>query len=134
MRRLAVAAVALAAVALSLCALVALSGCSDTGSSPNPGPTRQADPAVTVTGTFRLTGGPYPGIDWPLGGTVVFEGPVTERVKVGANGTFTVGLLPGEYTVTGVPERYFADAKCQSASATIASKNPSKVEVGCYVE
>jgi hypothetical protein len=129
-----VGSVAVAAAALSVSALAVLTGCSDSGSSPNPGPTGQAESAVEVTGTFRVGGGPAPdGIDEPLSGTVIFEGPVTERVDVGA-GTFTVELLPGEYTVTGQPEGFFADVRCPSATATIVPGQAANVDVGCIVE
>lgn len=121
---------------MSLCAVAALTSCSDSDSGPNPGPTRQAESAVEVNGTFRVSGGPAPdGIDEPLSGTVIFEGPVAESVSVGAAGTFTgVDLPPGEYTVTGQPEGFFADARCPSATATIVPGQAAKVEVGCIVE
>lgn len=74
-----------------------------------------------MDGTFRVNGGPYPGIDEALSGTITFEGPITEEVSA-ADGMFTVGLPPGEYKVTGQPEGHFAAVQTE------------RVEVACIVE
>ena len=121
------------AAALSLVALFALTGCSDDGSSPDPAPTGQADAGFSVTGTFRVSGGPAPGIDKPLGGTVTFGGPVSEEVSAG-NGTFAVTLPPGKYIVTGHPDGHFAAATCPSFAAIVVGEQTSPVEVTCVVE
>lgn len=119
--------------AVTVVTLLALTGCSDSDSSPKSDPTRQVDQAVRVAGTFRINGGPAPGIDEPLSGTVTFDGPVTEDVGA-VSGTFTVGVPPGEYTVTGQPKGHFAAATCPAAAITVTEEQTSPVEVMCFVE
>ena len=121
------------AAALGLAALLVLAGCSDDVGNPNPTPTDAPDQGVSVTGTFRVQGGPTPGIDEPLGGTVTFDGPASEEVDA-PNGTFTVALPPGTYTVTGHPAGNFAAADCPSATVVVADEQASPVEVTCIVE
>lgn len=117
--------------------LAAVPGCSIGGADDTPSP--QSTPAPTraavggVDGTFRVGGGPYPGIDEPLSGTITFTGPVTERVSA-SDGTFTVGLPPGEYKVSGQPEGHFAAVICASTTVTVAAAKTERVDVACAVE
>lgn len=71
--------------------LAGVPGCAIGGADESPSP-RSTSPTtvVSVEGTFRVVGGPYPGIDEPLSGTIKFKGPVTEEVSA-ADGTFTLG-------------------------------------------
>lgn len=108
-----------AALLLGVLFVAALSSCSEADGK-EAKPSAPNTVAVDVTGTFRVTGGPAPGIDKPLGGTVTFDGPVSEQVSA-QDGTFTVGLPPGQYAVTGQPNGYFAAATCLSSTVTVKS-------------
>lgn len=111
--------------------LTALAGCIEGVATPLP-PSKPST-VVSVDGTFRVSGGPHPGIDAPLSGTVTFEGPVTEKVSA-ADGLFTAGLPPGEYKATGQPEGHFATATCLSTTVTVAARHTERIKVVCIVE
>jgi hypothetical protein len=87
--------------------VLSLAGCTSGGSSDaRSGATHPAtgDDAKTVevSGDFLMSGGPYPGRDVPLSGTVVFESPdATLRVTVDSSGHFQLRVPPGRYQVTG---------------------------------
>jgi hypothetical protein len=122
-----------AAALVAAAAVVALAGCSGLGGSESQGSTRQPDPDVSLTGTFRVVGGPTPGIDKPLVGTLTFEGPVTEETTA-THGTFTVDLPPGDYVVTAQPHGHFAAAACLPTKVTVLAAQTPGVEVACVVE
>jgi hypothetical protein len=50
-----------------------------------------------------MVGGPAPGINKPVAGTVVATSTTGRRCKVavGPDGTFTMHVVPGTYTFTG---------------------------------
>ena len=114
--------------------LAVLTGCSVEGADLTPSP--QPTPAATgsVAGTFRVNGGPYPGVDKPLSGTVTFDGRGTEEVTT-PDGTFNLELPPGTYTVTGQPqEGRFAPTTCPSETVTVVAEQVTTVEVSCVFE
>ena len=95
------------ALILTAAVVLSLAGC--TSGSSSDAQSRAADPAtgndaktVEVSGDFLMSGGPRPGRDVPLSGTVVFESSdTTLRVTVGSSGHFKVRVPPGRYQVTG---------------------------------
>ena len=95
------------ALMLTTVLVLSLTGC--TSGATSDAPSRTTDPTtgndaktVEVSGDFRMSGGPSPGIDVPLSGTVVFESSdTTLRVTVGSSGHFQVRVPPGRYQVTG---------------------------------
>ena len=95
--------------ALILTAVVVLSLAGCTSGASSDARSRATDPAtgndaktVEVSGDFLMSGGPYPGRNVPLSGTVVFESSDTRlRVTVGSSGHFMVRVPPGRYQVTG---------------------------------
>ena len=103
---------------------VAVSGCS-------PG---EEVAAGSVAGTFRAGGGPYPGVNRPLHGTITFDGPVRRDVTPDPDGTFTLDLPPGTYRVVGRPVGRRDPTTCPSTTATVMTEQVSTVEVGCYYE
>lgn len=99
-------------------------------------PLPQATPAVagSVAGAFGVSGGPYPGVDGPLSGTITFDGRVAEEVTA-SDGTFALELPPGIYTVTGQPlEGRFAPTTCPSQTVTVVAEQVTTVEVSCVFE
>lgn len=95
------------ALILTSVLVLSLTGCTSGASSDaRSGATHTATgndaKTVEVSGDFLMSGGPYPGRDVPLSGTVVFESPdATLRVTVGSSGRFQVRVPPGRYEVTG---------------------------------
>ena len=114
--------------------LAAMTGCSVEGADDTPSP--QPTPAATgsVAGTFRVSGGPLPGVDEPLSGTVTFDGRGAEEVTT-PDGTFNLELPPGTYTVTGQPqEGRFAPTTCPSETVTVVADQVTTVAVSCVFE
>jgi len=74
-------------------AAAALSACS--------GPSPAIPVSGTLVGHLRQVGGPPPGIDRPVPGTMTITGPVTKQIHVGSDGAYSVELPPGSYTLMG---------------------------------
>jgi hypothetical protein len=71
--------------------ILLLSGCA----SPSPS-------TGTLTGHLRQVGGPPPGVNRTVPGSVtVTGGGTTRELGVGTDGAFTIDLSPGTYTVVG---------------------------------
>lgn len=114
--------------------LAAMTGCS-IGESEDP-PLPEATPAGagSVAGTFRVSGGPSPGVDEPVSGTVTSKGRGTEEVAQ-SDGTFAIELPPGTYTVTGHPQKgRLAPTTCTSEAVTVVAEQVTTVEVSCVLE
>jgi hypothetical protein len=122
---------------IGLClAAVCLAGftaaCSgSTGGSPADG---------TLTGHLYGVGGPAtvsgPPSPRPWPGTVTLVGPAVHRdVTVGADGTFSVVVPAGRYTVTGHSPNYGSGTYlCQAAGeATVTSGHTTKADVLCQM-
>ncbi len=61
---------------------------------------------TAVSGTLRLTGGPSGSSQPGVGGQVVFTSDDTHHTQAAADGTFTMSLRPGTYTVTGTSPQF----------------------------
>lgn len=56
----------------------------------------------TIAGHLRQVGGPPPGVNRPVPGTVTISGgSTTKELQVGKDGSYTVDVPPGTYTVVG---------------------------------
>lgn len=56
----------------------------------------------TIAGHLRQVGGPVPGVNRPVPGTVTISGgSTTKELPVGQDGSYTVDVPPGTYTVVG---------------------------------
>ena len=56
----------------------------------------------TITGHLRQVGGAPPGVNRPVPGTVTITGgTVTKDLQVGQDGSYTVEVPPGTYSVVG---------------------------------
>jgi hypothetical protein len=94
----------------------------------------------TVTGHLYGVGGPAsvaaPPSPRPWPGTVILTGPGVHReVPVGANGTFSVTVPPGKYSVVGHSPLYGSGAYlCQAAGpVTVTSGHTTQAAVLCQM-
>lgn len=100
----------------------------------------EADTSLTstfgsVAGTFRVVGGPAPGIDKPVVGTITFDGPIERSIRTDSEGTFFAVLPPGNYSVTGVDRTgFYPTSACPAVQASIGKGNKARVDVACVVE
>jgi hypothetical protein len=140
-----------------------LAGCDATSRrSSLPSPTPVAPPASTsgtkldclvavsggaeerptgIAGTLRMIGGPPPGMNRSVAGTVTIESPsgATCDVSVVAGGSFAVSVPPGRYAVTGHSPN-FGSGKylCSSARQVNVARahprsNPVSITVVCPI-
>jgi hypothetical protein len=128
--------------ALILTAVVVLSLAGCTSGASSDARSRATDPAtridahtVEVSGDFLMSGGPYPGRDVPLSGTVVFESSdAAVRVTLDSSGHFTVRVPPGRYQVTGTSPRFQGRRPCrQFAPLEARLGGGNHVRVSCIV-
>jgi len=89
-------------------------------------------PSGGVEGTLEATGGPAPGLPRPVSGSVVVTGPgaTTTRVHVGADGSFTLHLAGGTYTVSGRT----GDQSCVGRTIHVDPASHINVLVVCPME
>jgi hypothetical protein len=90
----------------------------------------------TVAGHLYGVGGPPPGLPraWP--GTVILTGPGVHRdVSVGADGSYSVTVPVGRYTVAGRSPLYESDAALCRATrvATVTSGHTTTADVLCQM-
>jgi len=90
----------------------------------------------TLIGHLYGVGGPAPGLprSWP--GTVTLTGPGVHRdVSVDANGSYSVMVPAGRYTVVGHSPLYDSGAAlCQAGRvATVISGHTTKADVLCQM-
>ena len=104
------------------------------------GSTGQSPAEGTLTGHLYGVGGPAtaaaPPSPRPWPGTVTLVGPGVHRdVPVGANGTFSVVVPAGKYTVTGHSPNYGSGTYlCQAAGeVTVTSGHTTKADVLCQM-
>ncbi len=84
----------------------------------------------TLHGTFVAEGGPAPGRAFPSSGTVkVLSGSHLVVIVRASDGTFTVRLPPGSYTLTGSHN----GTPCQSAHVVITAAGSARAQVVCDV-
>ena len=90
----------------------------------------------TLTGHLYGVGGPAPGLPRPWPGTVTLTGPgVHQDVPIGADGTFSVMVPAGRYTVVGHSPNYGSGTGlCQAAGeVTVTSGRTTKANVLCQM-
>lgn len=128
------------ALIVSAVVVLSLAGCTSVASgdaqSPVTHPATGNARTVEVSGDFLRSGGPAPGKDVPLSGTVVFESSdATLRVTVGSSGHFQVKVPPGRYQVTGTsPHMNGGQAQCrQDAPLDARLGGVNNVRVICIV-
>lgn len=94
---------------VSFIGLVLLAGCG--------GPSGHG----TLSGHLYMVGGPAPGTPRAVEGTVVATGPDGRHTAtVGADGSYTMQLAPGTYTVTGTSPQYGEGKSPCPANGTVA--------------
>jgi hypothetical protein len=126
-----------------LALLAAVASLSATGCGGSPGaktkPPATASPITSsgITGLVTGEGGPPPGDPRPAPGAKIEvhrggeTGPIVETVKSGTDGTFKVGLPPGNYTVVPVAT---GDELIVAASVTVDPGQWAQVNVGFSVK
>jgi hypothetical protein len=90
----------------------------------------------TLSGHLYGVGGPAPGLPRPWPGTVTLTGSGVHRdIPVGANGTFSVIIPAGRYTVVGHSPLYGSGAGlCQAAGVvTVTSGHTTQADVWCQM-
>ena len=90
----------------------------------------------TLTGHLYGVGGPAPGLPRPWPGTVTLTGPGVHRdVPVGTDGTYSVVVPAGRYTVVGRSPLYESDAVlCRATGmATVTSGHTTTADVLCQM-
>jgi hypothetical protein len=78
-----------------------------------------------VRGHLLAVGGPAPGSRRPLSGEVTATGQnLTRTVQIGPDGTYTLTLPPGSYTLTGHSPEYGSNAAvCRTADSTVSVRS-----------
>lgn len=101
----------------------------------------QTGKGLTETGVLRGhlygVGGPAPGHRQPWAGNVTVSGPGVKReIAVGADGAYSVTLVPGRYTVVGhSPGFNDGRAACQAAGdAQVSSGAVATLDVFCQMK
>lgn len=85
----------------------------------------------TLSGHFKLAGGPAPGTVRPLSGTVTVTGPGgTRTVAVAADGAYTFSLAPGQYRVVGTSPPYNGPG-CGTDPVTVVGGSTVVADVFC---
>lgn len=90
----------------------------------------------TLAGHLYGVGGPAPGLPRPWPGTVTLAGPgVHEDVSVGADGSYSVRVPGGRYTVVGRSPLYQSGgALCRATeAATVTSGHTTTANVFCQM-
>jgi hypothetical protein len=126
MMRLAILGVA----AVAVCA----AGCSSTPATAISPP---AKATVNVVGTYRIQGGPAPGINRPLSGTIVIHansetGKVVETVTA-VKGHFTTTVAPGRYVAVGTTGSGASVICTSGLAATATAGHTLHLNVRCDV-
>ncbi len=119
--------------ALGLAACVAgAAGCATTSAHASGQP---AKATVTIRGTFRIQGGPYPGINRALSGRItIHAGTATGKVVGTANavsGHFRATVAPGHYVLVG-QDSEGSDLLC-TADTTAVAGHVAHAAVRCDV-
>jgi hypothetical protein len=127
-------------IVLLVAATALLSGCSgaasDAGSSVTASPTPSSQ--GTLHGRLIRVGGPAPGAAVPLAGAVTISGPTASRdVTVGTDGTFSIDLPPGKYTILGHSPLVLVDNVPMSCPGTkvavVRGGSPTEVDAVCSI-
>ena len=96
-------------------------------------PTSPSGTQGTVSGVIRLVGGPAPGSDHAVAGTVsVYRGDVSGRpmasVHSDAHGSFVISLPPGTYALAATSPRYAVNQPsdlppCRAREPIVVTRN-----------
>jgi hypothetical protein len=96
-----------------------LAACAANAAAPSHPPPNKAD--GTIVGTFRIQGGPYPGINRPLSGRIeIHLGSESGRVVA------TTTAKAGHFTVAVPTGRYVAVGRTGSGSSLLCSSGEAK--------
>jgi hypothetical protein len=90
----------------------------------------------TLAGHLYGVGGPAPGLPRPWPGTVTLTGPgVHQDISVGADGSYSVTVPVGRYSVVGRSPLYESDAAlCRATEvATVTSGHTTTADVLCQM-
>jgi hypothetical protein len=104
---------------LAVTAGLCLAACAASAATPNHPPPNQAD--GTIVGTFRIQGGPYPGINRPLSGKIeIHAGSESGRVVA------TTTAKAGHFIVTVPAGQYVAVGRTGSGSSLLCTSGEAK--------
>jgi hypothetical protein len=96
-----------------------LAACAANAATPNHPPPNKPD--GSIIGTFRIQGGPYPGINRPLSGTIeIHVGSETGQVVA------TTTAKAGHFTVAVPAGRYVAVGRTGSGSSLLCTSGEAK--------
>jgi uncharacterized protein (DUF2126 family) len=119
-RRVLFAAVALATIVVSSVLVCACSG--------------SATPSGTLLGSIRVAGGPPPGINLSVNGTVVAHGDVTVSAKATAKNGFVLRLPAGTYALDGTTTYIGGGGHCTAAAkVTVDDNKTSHMRLQCDI-
>jgi hypothetical protein len=125
---------ALAAAALFVGGALCAAGCAS-GSSGGDASGQPVKATVAMVGTFRIQGGPAPGINRPLSGTItIHAGSATGKVVdtvTATSGHFHATVAPGRYVLVGTTA-HLTGAMCTTDATAIAG-HTVHVGVNCDV-
>jgi hypothetical protein len=117
---------AAATTALAAITSLVLAGCSN-------GP---SGPTGTVTGHLVMAGGPAPGVTVRVPGTITAVSPSrTQQASAGKDGSFTLVLPAGTYTLSGTSPQYDdGHGKCVAAApVTVRQGAVTRADVTCVM-
>ncbi|WP_433796318.1 hypothetical protein [Actinoplanes sp. CA-252034] len=91
--------------------------------------------AVEVTGTVQRVGGPMGTPPVGMSGSVRFEDAAgtTITAALGAGGSFSIAVPPGQYVVTGIPAEAGRPSCRAEAPVLVSDTRLDGVEVDCHV-
>jgi hypothetical protein len=94
--------------------------------------TTSASAPVTISGTFRIVGGPPPGIDHPITGTIVATATSGRAYTAiaGADGRYSLRVPRGTYTIVGHSQQ---DQPGQCGGGAAQVFRDTAVDVQCDV-
>lgn len=116
-----------------------LASCGGTSVQATSGQATSSAPSsgsVTLSGHLYVVGGPAPGLQRPIPGTVVAQRPGgSYAVTVGSDGEYTMQLPPGTYTVTGTSSHYNGGSgDCPaSGEVTVVRDQARTADVYCHI-
>jgi hypothetical protein len=118
--------------------VAALTGCHHDGATSGDPSNNERLPHGSVVGTFDMVGGPYPGIDRPLGGSIDIHrtsrsGAVVKTIHTSRRGHFDTLLAPGRYWLIG-RSPHVTGMGCPNVHAvTVTDHGTAHVQVVCAV-
>jgi hypothetical protein len=127
-------------ILLALEASLILGACTsdrDESATPPTDTPPATNPEGTVSGHFYAEGGPSrPGGDsFPLAGTVTVQGAEEFTVSVGRNGSYTVSVPAGVFTLSGRSQQFNAGRTTCSGGppVTVTAGQTTTADVICHM-